>query len=267
MCAWLIVLVAIFAPLEKFWALHRQKFFRKSFGVDLIYYFLSGLAPRLLLIVPLTLVAAAVHRFEPAGFYSWAAALPLALRMAAALIVGEIGGYWGHRWSHAIPFLWRFHAIHHSAEEMDWLVNSRAHPVDMVFTRFCALVPMYVLGLAQPMSNSLDLVPIIVSIAGTAWGFFIHSNIRLRLGPLEWIVSTPGFHHWHHTNDGPEVINKNFASMLPWVDWCFGTFYLPGRQWPRKYGTDTEVPADFVGQMLSPLSSAPDEQASPVSSN
>ena len=143
-------------------------------------------------------------------------------------------------------------------------MNSRAHPVDMVFTRFCALVPMYVFGLAQPMSNRLDLVPIIVSIVGTAWGFFIHSNLRLRLGWFEWIVSTPGFHHWHHTNDGPDVIN-NFASML-WVDWVFRTFYLPGREWPGKYGTDTEVPEDFVAQILQPLS-GPDEEPSAVSSN
>ena len=66
-------------------------------------------------------------------------------------MAGEIGYYWGHRWSHEIPFLWRFHSIHHSAEEIDFLVNTRAHPFDMVFGRFCGLVPMYVLGLGGPV--------------------------------------------------------------------------------------------------------------------
>ena len=149
-------------------------------------------------------------------------------------MVGEFGSYWGHRWSHQIPLLWRFHAKNHSAEEIDWLVNSKAHPVDMAFTRLCGLVPMYLLGLAQPAGNSLDPVPVIVTITGTMWGFFIHSNIKWRFGFLEVLLSSPAFHHWHHTNDNPSVINKNFSSMLPWVDKCFGTFY-------RREGVAPEV--------------------------
>jgi len=158
--------------------LHPRRLFRKSFGTDLVYYFLSGLVPKLLLILPFTLLAAALHHSVGAAFYQRVGKLPLALRVAAALVVGEVGAYWGHRWSHESPFLWRFHAIHHSAEEMDWLVNSRAHPIDMVFVRLCGLVPMYVLGLAQPLADRLDLVPVLVTIAGTIWGFFIHSNLR-----------------------------------------------------------------------------------------
>lgn len=60
-----------------------------------------------------------------------------------AIVVGEVGAYWGHRWSHEIPWLWRFHAIHHSAEEMDWLVNTRAHPLDMFFGRFTRFPKKY----------------------------------------------------------------------------------------------------------------------------
>ena len=142
----------------------------------------------------------------------------------------------------------RFHVIHHSAEEIDWLVTSKAHPIDMYFTRLCAMVPLYVLGLAQPLGNSLDLVPLVVTFATMFWAYFIHANVRWRFGWLEWLISTPAFHHWHHTNDGPEVINKNFAAMLPWVDKCFGTLYLP-REWPSKYGSDTPVAPDLAGQL------------------
>jgi sterol desaturase/sphingolipid hydroxylase (fatty acid hydroxylase superfamily) len=82
------------------------------------------------------------------------------------------------------------------------------------------------------------------------WGFFIHSNLRWRLGPLEWLISTPAFHHWHHTLREPR--DRNYASMLPCMDWIFGTYYLP-REWPSAYGTETPLPASLGGQLLYPL--------------
>jgi sterol desaturase/sphingolipid hydroxylase (fatty acid hydroxylase superfamily) len=95
----------------------------------------------------------------------------------------EFGYYWGHRWTHEIPFLWRFHSVHHSPIEVDWLVNSHARPLDIVFSRLCMLVPMYALELAQPLTGQhLDVVPLLVMLIGTAWGFFIHSNLRWRFG-------------------------------------------------------------------------------------
>jgi sterol desaturase/sphingolipid hydroxylase (fatty acid hydroxylase superfamily) len=252
-CVWLVLLIAVFVPLERLCALHPQKVFRKALRTDLVYFFLSGLAPKLLLILPLSVIAAGVHRVIPSDFYAWVAGNPLWMRLSAAMLVGEVGAYWAHRWMHEIPLLWRFHAIHHSAEEIDWLVNSRAHPVDILFTRLCDVFPMYVLGLAQPLANNVDLVPVLVAVAGTMWGFFIHANVSWRLGWLEWLISSPAFHHWHHTNDGPERINKNYAAMLPWVDKCFGTFYLPKRQWPEKYGIDPPIPSSLAGQLLQPL--------------
>ncbi len=176
--------------------------------------------------------------------------MPFGLRLGLSLVVGEIGFYWGHRWSHEIPFLWRFHAVHHSAEEMDWLVNTRAHPVDLVFTRMCGLIPMYVLGLAQP-GRAGDLISILVILAGTVWGFFIHSNLSWRLGPLEWLVSSPVFHHWHHTYEQP--LNRNFSPMLPWIDRLFGTYYVPKARWPSRYGTETPVGSGLARQLVLPL--------------
>src|SRR4051812_18256897 len=96
LCVWLALLAAVFTPLERLCALHPQKFFRKAFRTDLIYYFVSGLVPKLLLIVPITLLAGALHHWVPVGFYGWTAALPLWLRLTMALIIGEVGFYWGH---------------------------------------------------------------------------------------------------------------------------------------------------------------------------
>ncbi len=249
---WLLLLMIIFVPLERMFAVHPHKVFRKSLATDLGYYFLSSLLPKMLLVVPMALIAWGLHYVVPGGLHSRVAGLPLWARFAAALVVGEVGFYWGHRWAHEIPLLWRFHAIHHSAEEIDWLVNTRAHPFDIVFVRLCGFVPMYALGLAQPMMGKrVDVVPLLVMLVATLWGFFIHANVRWRFGPLEWLIATPGFHHWHHTND--EHINKNYASMLPWVDKLFGTWYMPKKQWPTKYGIDGIMAPNLTGQLLQPL--------------
>ena len=257
LCVWLALLMVIFVPLERLFSLHPQKVFRKGFLTDLFYYFLNGLLPKFLLVVSMSVIAWGVHRVRPAEMYAWVAGLPWFVRLSAAMVVGEVGFYWGHRWMHEVPFLWRFHGIHHSAEEVDWLVNTRAHPIDLVFGRLCGFVPMYLLGLAQPTGNSLDLVPLLVLTGGILWGFFIHANVRLRFGWLEWLISTPGFHHWHHTKDGPEYINKNYASMLPWVDKCFGTFYLPKKRWPVKYGVNEPTAPTLVRQLLEPFAGPP----------
>ena len=249
---WLLLLMIVFVSLERLFAVHPQKVFRKSFPVDLGYYVLNSLIPKMLLIVPMACIAWGLHHVVPRGLHSWIAGMPLWARLAAALVVGEFGFYWGHRWTHAIPLLWRFHAIHHSAEEIDWLVNTRAHPFDIVFVRLCGIVPMYALGLAQPMvGKTVDMVPLLIMLVATLWGFFIHANVRWRFGWLGLLVSTPAFHHWHHTND--EHVNKNYASMLPFMDKLFGTWYMPKKHWPSKYGIDATLAPGLAAQLLQPL--------------
>ncbi|MBX9582807.1 MAG: sterol desaturase family protein [Gemmataceae bacterium] len=259
-CVWLAILVAVFVPLERLFAARPQRLFRKGVGTDLAYYFLSSLVPAFLLAGPVGLLAWAVHRVVPAGVLEAAAGLPLGARVAAAFVAGEVGYYWGHRLSHVVPVLWRFHAIHHSAEHVDFLVNSRAHPVDMVFGRFCGLVPIYVLGLGGPAGLDGTLVPVLVVVLGTVWGFFIHANLRWRFGPLEWLVTTPAFHHWHHTKSGP--INHNYASTLPWLDRLFGTHHLPA-EFPADYGIRAKVPDGLIDQLLYPLVPDPPAPADP----
>ena len=250
LCVWLTILVAIFVPLEHLFAVHPKKFWRKGIITDLGYYFVSSLVPAALLSIPIGLLAWAVHRVVPTAILESTAAWPLWARALAGVVAGEVGYYWGHRWSHEIPLLWRFHAIHHAAEEVDFLVNTRAHPLDMVFSRFCGLVPIYVLGLGGPVGTSGSLVPVIATLVMTVWGFFIHANVRWRFGPMEWLISTPAFHHWHHTLDGP--IDRNYASTLPWLDRAFGTHYLP-EEWPEAYGIKAKLPETMAGQLAYPL--------------
>lgn len=124
LCVWLAAPCAVFIPLERVFALHRQSVFRREVAVDIGYYFINGLLIGVVLSAPLGLVAWSAHQLLAAGFYDTLGGIPIWARAALALVVGEVGYYWGHRLSHEFPFLWRFHAVHHSAQEMDFLVNS-----------------------------------------------------------------------------------------------------------------------------------------------
>ncbi len=252
MAIWFMILLALFVPLERVLGQRKQKVLRDHFVLDTAYYFINSLLPKFLLMIIFSQVVLVIAKFGPADFYNWVGSLPGALRFALAVVVGEIGAYWGHRLMHHNTFLWRFHAVHHSAEQMDWLVNTRAHPIDMVLTRICGLLPVYLLGLAKP-TGMADQVMVAYALFGTFWSFFIHANLRLRFGPLEWLLSTPAFHHWHHTKAGVDVIDKNFAAIFPWVDRIFGTLYLP-KHFPQGYGiSGAPLPSHLAGQLVHPF--------------
>jgi len=247
---WLALLAVVFIPLERFFALRQARVWRPQMAFDLVYYMLSSVPPLVIAAIPLGALALAMHGIIPAGYYAAVGALPFAAKLVLGLVVGDIAYYWAHRASHQFALLWRFHALHHSAEHMDFLVNTRGHPVDMVFGRVCGLLPLYILGLAQPGTTEGLVLAQIVTIVSTFWNFFIHANVRWRLGPLEWLVATPVFHHWHHTRS--EHIDRNFAAFFPVIDRIFGTLHMP-REWPAEYGVRDPHPTTLAGQLLDPL--------------
>jgi sterol desaturase/sphingolipid hydroxylase (fatty acid hydroxylase superfamily) len=251
LAAWLLLLAVVFLPLERLAALHRRKIICKSLPSDIGFYFISGLIPALLLTPLLTLVAFGAHAVIPYSVHATIAGWPVWGRAMAALVVGEIGFYWGHRWAHEIPFLWRFHSVHHNPTQVYFLISARAHPIDNVFIRLCGLIPVYALGVATPLTPAGGMVSALLVMAVTMWGFLIHANVRWRFGPLERVIALPAFHHWHHTLAEPR--DRNYASMLPCMDWIFGTYYLPRNRWPSAYGIRTKLPASLVEQLVYPV--------------
>jgi lathosterol oxidase len=243
----LIAYSVLFVPLERLFARRpAQGVFRSGWRTDLTYFFVSSLLVQVLTI--LTLKPAMVL-FEWAvipGVQSWIRQWPGILQFAGLLVVADVSQYWVHRTFHAVPALWRVHAVHHSAEQMDWLAGSRLHLVDVAVTRGLTYVPIYVLGFGE---SPLFAYLVVVSVQAT----FIHANVDIEFGPLKWLIATPQFHHWHHAADA-EAIDKNFAVHLPAIDAVFGTMYLPPR-WPRAYGIGhgPRVPPGFFRQLVWPF--------------
>lgn len=125
--------------------------------------------------------------------------------------------------------------MHHSAPHIDWLVNSRGHRFDMAFSRFSALLPVYLIGLAQPSGASPDLLPMLYTVIATTWSFVVHANLNWRQDWLERLEATPAFHHWQHNNEDGSSINKNDATSRH-MDRILCSHDLPSQRWPLSSG-------------------------------
>jgi len=240
-----LVLAMLFVPLERLFArLPAQGIFRPGWLTDLAHFAVSHLLVQVTVL--LTLMPAAL-------FFRWAvhpaaqaavASQPVLLQFVEIVIVADLAEYAVHRLFHAVPWLWRFHAVHHSSEAMDWLASSRIHLVDAVVTRALAFVPLYVLGFSPgPVYAYLVFV--------SFHAIFVHANVRFRFGALERLVGTPKFHHWHHATS---PVDKNFAIHLPVIDRMFGTYWMPP-EFPATYGIAGDpVPRRYLAQLVWPFS-------------
>ena len=233
---------------------HQLSALRRTGGcTDAVSFVVNEVLAGVGLVGVLVVVLPVIREVVPAALPDALSAQPSWLRWGEALVISEIGGYWGHRVSHEVPALWRFHRVHHSAPELDWLAPSRRHPLDAVFARASTSLPVLALGFTVPTVVTYFALKRIQ-------GLLVHANVDVRLGPIERIVATPFFHHWHHSAE-PGTWNKNYAGSVPAVDWLFGTLYLPNR-WPQSYGCDGYVPDNgYVNRLLSPWAPTADAPA------
>ena len=244
----LIVFSGLFVPLEQLFPKRaEQPILRPSWRTDLTYFFFSAVLVQLTTILTLKPAMIFFSWAVNAKIQTWVGSLPFILQFMGILLVADLTQYWVHRLFHSVPVLWRFHAVHHSAESMDWLAGARLHLVDIAVTRGISYIPIYLLGFAEaPVFAYI----VFVSVHAT----FIHSNLRFEFGPLRWLMATPQFHHWHHCADH-DLVDKNFAVHLPVLDRLFGTYYLPKGVWPTSYGVIGGVtPAKgYLGQFIQPF--------------
>lgn len=240
----------IFVPLEKlFGRLTDQPLFRHEWREDLFYFLLSSLLVQSLTYLSLAPSMTILHftsHWE--SMRAVISAQPMWLQVIEIMFLTDFMQYWFHRAFHQIPFLWGFHAVHHSAKYMDWLAGSRMHIVEIIGLRGMTIIPMYVLGFAE---SALHLYILLVYLNAT----FVHANVRFNVEWLKPFIVTPRFHHWHHGIE-KEAIDVNFSIHFPWIDKLFGTYYMPPNQWPSGYGIGGHpVPNGYWKQFLYPFKS------------
>lgn len=243
----LLLIATLFINVELFFRLKKdQVILRREWQVDLAHYVANHLFNGLL-VVALFIPAQSLERLiglqSVQTFFS---SLYLPIQVLLIMLVTDFTQYWVHRAFHQIPLLWRFHRIHHSVEVMDWLAGSRLHVFDVLVTRSISLVPMVLFGFSPEAINIYLPILALQSV-------FIHCNLQFEFAPLQKIITTPKFHHWHHTSD-PGCIDRNFAISLPLLDILFGTYYSPPGKWPVRYGsTGPKIRPNYFAHLLAPF--------------
>ena len=238
----------IFVPIERFLGRREQPIFRHEWREDLLYFLVSSLFVQVLAYLSMAPALAILQHTEWGGFRSAVGSQPVVLQLVEIMLLTDLVQYWVHRAFHQFPFLWKFHAIHHSSQVMDWLASGRMHLFEIVFLRGCTVIPMVVLGFTEPAVYAYLIFVYFLSS-------FVHSNLRVKLGWIDRWIITPRFHHWHHGIE-KEAIDVNFAVHFPILDRVFGTYFLPKDRWPDGYGiAGHPVPKGYVAQFKYPFSS------------
>ncbi|NUO48431.1 MAG: sterol desaturase family protein [Polyangiaceae bacterium] len=245
-----LLLAVVFGPLERlFPARPGQRVLRKELVIDACFFVGQYLAFSAIAAFVLGFVHRGVGAILPAdGVREAVRSLHPAIQGVIALVLGDLVVYWFHRACHRFEILWRFHAVHHSVEELDWLAAHREHPLDGVVTQIAINLPGIALGV------SFEALGALVVLRGM-WAIFIHSNISLPVGPLRYVLGEPALHHWHHAR--VRETEHNFANLAPYLDLLFGTYHRPEKEdyelglvdsWPRGYLAQLVRP--FVGSFI-----------------
>jgi sterol desaturase/sphingolipid hydroxylase (fatty acid hydroxylase superfamily) len=237
----------MFAPIERLFPQRpHQRLFRTEWREDLFYYLISSMMVQLitfLALAPSTFIMARTGSL--AAFRAGIASQPWALQFLEVMLLTDFCQYWFHRAFHRFPFLWGFHAVHHSAKSMDWLAGSRMHFVEIILLRGVTSLPLLTLGFAPSVMQAyIGFVYVYASL--------VHANLRGDFDTLGIFLVTPRFHHWHHAIE-EEAIDKNFAVHFPFLDRLFGTYLFPKGKWPSGYGVEESVPHGYGRQFLYPF--------------
>lgn len=218
----------------------------RAVGNDAAFLVLVQMLLPLLLSLAIALMFSRWSALESDLARLWPHSWPLAVQVVAMLVLGDVLRYWLHRWSHKSLFLWRFHAVHHSPKKLYWLNVGRFHPFEKAAQFVFDTLPFVLLGV-----NERVIAGYFVFYGVN--GFFQHSNCRVRLGPLNWIIAGPELHRWHHSRIIKESDNNFGNNLIVW-DVIFGTRFLPEGETVDELGLyNREYPDSFIEQLGTPF--------------
>lgn len=232
-----------------------QKVFRKDFWLDLFYMFFNIFLFSLVGYNALSNIG--VHYFNKFlnfiglenlvafQIQSW----PVWSKFAVLFIVSDFIQWNIHRLLHSNKFLWEFHKVHHSVEQMGFAAHFRYHWMETIVYKSLLYIPIGMIGFG--IQDFLILHLFTVSI-----GHINHSNIKITYGPLKYILNNPVMHLWHHSKEIPKgKSGVNFGISLSLWDYIFKTNYIPSIDENIKLGFDNDekFPKNFIEQEIYPL--------------
>ena len=238
----IVVGSAIIITLERLFPYTKgQKFFREGFFNDFVLY---TLVQSYILGLIISSIIGWLDQTTNISQYQIMARYPIWAQLLFFLVIHDFYIYWFHRWQHNNKYLWRIHEAHHSVKDVDWLAGSRSHALEILINQTVEFAPIVLLG-ASPeiavMKGAIDAL----------WGMYIHSNIDVHSGKLQYIINGPEMHRWHHADLESDAYNHNFATKLAIWDWIFGTQYLPKEKKPRAYGLSyLNFPKNYISQFF-----------------
>lgn len=254
----ILAFTGLYIFIEHFWpSIRGQKRFRTGWRTDIAWFVwqptLGKIFSAILVFVSImslgALIMSPIPTDELRGLSpreTWVSAQPIWFQLLGVLLLGDLIGYWQHRAFHTIGVLWKFHSIHHSSTDLDWLSSARVHPINDVLSNIAGALPILVLGFSPAAFAAY--VPIL-----TLYAVMLHANVRWTLGPVGRVIASPVYHRWHHTSE-QEGLNKNFAALFPWYDRIFRTYYCPDGVQPTRFGVAGErIPESFLGQLTYPF--------------
>ena len=241
----LVIVFFLVGSLEAFFPINRkQKRFRKEWLTDIAHLFFNHFFVKVGSYIAIVFFDILLHQFISSPLQVEIANQPYWLQFLEACFIAELSFYCIHRLAHTLPWFWKIHVIHHSSEELDSLASVRFHPLEIIIANISVGMPLFLLGFTKEIFAQYLIFGAILTVLS-------HANISLRIPVLRWIIATPEFHHWHHSNE-KFAFNKNFSG-LPIIDFLFGTFYLPEKKKTSSYGVDELVPKTYWGQFLYPI--------------
>ena len=187
----------------------------------------------------------------------WVHDWPIGLQVIIMIIGAEFLRYWVHRLAHTWSPLWRLHAVHHSPDKLYWLNTGRFHPLEKTIQFLFDSLPFIIMGVSAEV---LALYFVFYAING----FFQHSNINLRFGVLNYIISSAELHRWHHARDIDES-GKNYGNNVIIWDLVFGSWFLPKDRQVENLGLfNDHYPMSFSEQLKTPFTAGIDKQEIPL---
>jgi len=220
-------------PYEKGHSLFRAGFVNDFFWYTIVQSYVLGLV--------IFALISGVDSMTLISRWTVISSLPIWLQCVLFLVVHDFYIYWFHRWQHRNQFLWRIHEAHHSTTEVDWLSGSRSHPMEILINQTVEYLPLVLFASPEvaALKGSIDAL----------WGMYIHSNIDVRSGALQYVINGPEMHRWHHAHDD-DAHNMNFSTKLAIWDYLFGTAFRPSDRKPSSYGLGSQsFPASYFKQI------------------